>query len=203
MSAKKTVKAKSRASDVGPLLMSGSSGFAVRKKTGVGMFVHFFLLACMIILGASLLVHFRSLEGCMLAMAIGVCFAIIAHNLERTKKIKQYLEFMNALFSSALGKGYQFCCVVKSTGEVVFYNRPFQTIFPKFLDQSDRSIGALMSLYQVPAADQDKLKGFMSATSDGSVTTTLRDEAASTSLSLTLHVEAIDRPTGFFLVRGK
>lgn len=192
-----------RASELGTILMDGSTGFTVRKRTGVGLIVHFFLLACMIILGASLLVYYQSPEGCFLAVAIGLCFAFVAQNLERLKKVKQALEFMNALFSSALGKGYQFVFIVKNTGDVVFYNRPFQAVFPTYVGTKDRTLETLLATYQMPQEHQEKLKALMSANTEGMITTVLREQSASSGLSVTLYVEPIERPTGFFIIRGK
>lgn len=197
------VKNSARASDLGTLLTSGTTGFVVRKRTGIGMIFHFFLLACMVVLGASLLVYYRSPQGCGLAVAIGLSFALIAQNLEKMKKAKQSLEFMNALFSSALSKNHQFCCIVKATGEIIFYNRQFQAMFPSYVAQPSRMIDTLFTLYHMPAEHQEKLKSFMSANSEGMITTTVQEQSTSTHLSLTMYLEPIDRPTGFFLLRAR
>jgi hypothetical protein len=199
MSAKNT----SRASELGSILMSGTTGFTTRKRTGVGMFVHFFMLACIIVLGASFLVYYGSMEGCLLVSAIGFSFAMVAHNLERLKKIKEALEFMNALFSSALGKGYQFCFIVKYTGELVFYNRPFQSVFTDYMNQESRTLDSLLTLYQVPQEHRNSITAIMTAKGDGDVNTTMQSKASNTAMPITLHIEKIERPTGFFIVRGK
>ncbi len=193
----------SRISDIGSILTVGSTGFAVRKRTGVGVVIHFFLLFAMCVMGASLLVWYQSPEGCVLAIVIGACFALIAQNLEKMKKIKQSLEFMNALFSSALGKGHQFCCIIKNTGEIVFYNRAFQACFPAYIAQSDRNVSQLLNLYTVAQEHKDKLSALMAANTEGMVSTTFREESATSGVSMTMYIEPIERPTGYFLVRGK
>jgi hypothetical protein len=196
-------KKTSRSSDLGTTLIAGTTGFVVRKRNGVGKVVHFFLLAAMVVFGAALLVYYRSPEGSALAVVIGGCFALVAVNLEKLKRNKNYLEFMNALFSSALGKGYKFCCIVKANGEVVFFNRPFQAVFPAFLAQESRSLETLLTLYNVPQDQREMLKSLIGSNSEGSFATTIREESATSSLSLTFHVEPIERPTGFVLLRGK
>jgi hypothetical protein len=193
----------SRTSDLGTILTTGSSGFTVRKRTGVGLFFHFFLLACMVILGVALLVYYQSPKGCALAIAIGLSFAIIAQNLEKLKKHKESIEFMNALFSSALGAGWKFCCIVKSTGDIVFYNRPFQSIFPAYIKQNNRTLESLLTLYNVPQADRDIINGFIFSTSAGSISITLPAVESAESQTFAVHIEPIERPTGFFLIRGK
>lgn len=198
-----SVKNSSRASDLGALLTTGTTGFVTRKRSALGLFVHYFLLACMVVLGTSLLVYYESPVGCALAVAIGLVFGYISQNMEKLKKTNQALEFMNALFSSALGKGHQFACVVKTSGEVIFFNRPFQAVFPAFIAQNDRKLDALLNLYQVPQEHREKLSALMQANTEGMVTTVIREEAATAGLSLTLYLEPIERPTGFFLLRGK
>ncbi len=197
-------KNNSRASELGDLLTTGTSGFTVRKRTGLGLVFHLFMLLVLIVLGAAMLVYFKSPEGVALAIGIGISLTAIAINLEKMKKIKQSLEFMNALFSSALGRGYQFCFIVKSTGDIVFYNRSFQAIFPAYVEQNTRTIDTLFSLYNVPQDHRDKAKALISAASEASIPTSIRDAAPTASTqSVTFYFEPIDRPTGFVLVRGK
>lgn len=203
MATKQKTKNSVRASDLGETLTTGSTGFAVRKRTGVGLIIHFFLLACMVVLGTTLLIWYESPEGCLLAVVIGMCFAMIAQNLEKMKKVKQSLEFMNALFSSALGKGYQFCAIVKNNGDLVFYNRPFQALFPAYMAQSDRKLDTLLSLYNVPSEQRTQIQGIISANVEGVVATTIREESSTNTLTMSLCLEPIERPTGFFLLRAK
>ena len=198
-----SIQNNSRATDLGAILTSGTTGFTVRKHSGIGLFFHFFLLACMVILGVALLVYYQSPKGCVLAVAIGFSFALIAHNLEKQKKMKESLEFMNALFSSAMGKGYKFCCIVKSTGEIVFYNRPFQSIFPAYVLQETRTLASLLSLYNVPTEHHDMLSNWMSQKQEGSFETTIRGAADTEATAITFHLDTIERPTGFFMLRGK
>lgn len=196
-------KNSTRAGDLGSMLIQGSTGFTARKRTGFGLLVHIFLMATMMVFGVTLLVYYESLEGCALAIALGLCLAFISHNLEKMRSIKLSLEFMNALFSSALGHGFKFCFVVKGTGEIVFYNRAFQTVFPAYMEQSSRSFDVLASLYSIPAADLEKIKSMMASAADGEIKTTYKSASDTTSASATLLIEHIERPTGFILVRGK
>jgi hypothetical protein len=196
-------KNSNRTIDLGSLLTDGATGFTVRKRSTIGLIVHFFLLACMVILGTAFLVYYKSEEGCLLAVVVGLVFAIIAQNMEQLKRAKLSLEFMNALFSSALGKDHQFCCVVKKTGDIVFYNRAFQTLFPAFMAQSSRKLETLLSLYTIGQEHSDKLVTLMATNTSGTIPVTLREENGSTVISSTFVLEPIERPTGFFLLRGK
>lgn len=198
-----SVQNNSRATDLGEVLTAGTTGFMVRKRTGVGLFFHFFLLACMVLLGTSLLVYYQSPIGCAVAVGIGLSFALIAQNLEKQKKHKESLEFMNALFSSAIGKGYQFACIVKNTGDIVFYNRPFQSLFPAYTAQDTRTLKALLDLYSVPDAHREALKTHMAEKKDGTIATTINAKAQTEKTAITFHIDSIERPTGFFLLRGK
>ena len=198
-----SVQNNSRATDLGTILTEGTTGFAVRKRTGIGLFFHFFLLACMVVMGVSLLVYYQSPMGSAVAVAIGLSFALIAQNLEKQKKHKESLEFMNALFSSAIGKGYHFACIVKKTGEIVFYNRPFQAVFPAYTIQDTRTLKALLDLYNVPESDRETLRKFMTDNEGGSIATTINAKAQTDKTAITFHLDPIERPTGFFLLRGK
>ncbi len=198
-----SVQNNSRATDLGDLLTEGTTGFTVRKTSGVGLFFHFFLLGCMVIMGVAMLVSYQSPKGCALAVAIGAAFAVIAHNLERNKKMKEALEFMNALFSSAMGKGYKFCCIVKNTGDIVFYNRPFQAIFPAYILQDTRTLKSLLNLYNLPEADRDTLTKMMAEKTEGTLATSIRAGAEKDSTPITFYLDTIERPTGFFMLRGK
>jgi hypothetical protein len=193
----------SRATDLGDILTVGTSGFTVRKRTGLGMFFHIFLLACMVLLGIALLVYYQSPKGCGLAIAIGASFALVAQNLEKQKQFRESLEFMNALFSSALGHGYAFCCIIKSSGDIVFYNRPFQTVFPAYIAQNTRTIASLMNLYHFPDEQRHALEKLMADNTQGNLTVNIRAAADSESRTTTFEIQPIERPTGFFLVRGK
>jgi hypothetical protein len=196
-------KNNSRASELGDLLLSGTTGFTVRKRTGVGLFFHIFMLIVLAILGAAMIVYYDSVEGSALAMGIGISLTVIAHNLEKIKKVKQALEFMNALFSSALGRGYQFCFVVKNTGDIIFYNRPFQTLFPAYIAQNTRTLDSLMGLYNLPQDHREQIKNLITSALEGTVATSVRDNTENTTQAMTFYLEPIERPTGFMLVRGK
>lgn len=198
-----SVQNNSRATDLGEVLTAGTTGFTTRKRTGVGLFFHFFLLACMVVMGVSLLLYYQSPIGSAVAVAIGLSFGLIAQNLEKLKKGKESLEFMNALFSSAIGNGYQFACIVKKSGEIVFYNRPFQTVFPAYTAQDTRTLKALLELYNIPDGDRETMRKFMSDNMGGSIATTIHAKAQTEKTSITFNLDPIERPTGFFLLRGK
>ncbi|MFZ4540874.1 MAG: hypothetical protein ACOYNL_03550 [Rickettsiales bacterium] len=192
----------SRTTDLGTTLYDGSTGFQVRKRNGIGMFFHVFALCCMVLMGASLLVYYRSPEGCAFAVAIGLSFALIAQNLEKQKKSRESLEFMNALLSSALGAGHRFCCIVKNTGDIMFYNRPFQEVFPEYITQGTHTLDALFTLYNVPQADHNAITGLMAPNRSGTINTSIRAEGSNTQ-TISIILEPIERPTGYFLLRGK
>ena len=192
-----------RMTELGDIFTTGTTGFVVRKRTGIGLFFHFFLLACMIFFGCALLLYYHSPAGCVLGIAIGIGYGIVAHNLESQKKMKEALEFMNALFSSAMGKGYKCVFIVKNTGDIVFYNRPFQAIFPAYIAQSTRKLEILLALYNVLPADSEKLLQMMDTKTEGTIATSIREGESGEAQPLTLQLENIERPTGFFLIRGK
>jgi hypothetical protein len=110
---------------------------------------------------------------------------------------------MNALFSSALGKGHAFTCIVKTSGDIVFYDRPFQAIFPDYIAQETRTLLSMFDLYNVPEGDRDTLRKFMAENTGGSLSTSIKAAEQPEKTAISFHLEPIERPTGFFILRGK
>lgn len=198
---KASPKNSSRASDLGHLLTEGATGFVARKRTGLSFFFHIFMLLCLIALGVALLVYYDSKQGCALAVAMGLSLALISQNLEKLRRVKHSLEFMNALFSSAVGKGYAFTFIVKSSGEIVFYNRPFQAIFSAYVEQGSRMLDVLLEKAEIAAPEREAIKTKISGLTEGSVQTSIK--TGNDMQAMTFYIEPIERPTGFALVRGK
>jgi hypothetical protein len=55
----------------------------------------------------------------------------------------------------------------------------------------------------VPQADRDKLNGHMSSNTESTFSTSIRDGASIEAQTISFQLETIERPTGFFLLRGK
>jgi hypothetical protein len=110
---------------------------------------------------------------------------------------------MSALFSSALGNGYRFACIVKNTGDIVFFNRPFQAFFPAHATQRSRTLSSLFELYQVPNEHQAALTAQMNENTPAALATSIQGPAQNEPTAVTFYLEPIERPTGFFLLRGQ
>jgi hypothetical protein len=198
-----TTQNNSRTSDMGTILDTHTGGFIKRKHSGVGLVFHLFVLASMVVLSIALLIYYRSPNGSVLVVAIASSVAVIAHNLEKAKKHRELIEFMNALFSSALGEGWKFCFIVKNTGDIVFYNRAFQNVFPAYIKQDNRTLGNLLRIYHVQQSEREALNAFITSSTKGNTNIALKSQDDVISNTISFHVEPIERPTGYFLVRGK
>lgn len=175
--------------------------FTIRRRTPAARMVKALFMIAVIAMGVTLIVYNNTLTGAGICVVVGAVMLGIGRQMERVQQIQQATEFMNALFSSALGKGYAFCTVIREDGEIVYLNRSFQEMFPKFLEQKERTLQALFAKY---GAQEDSVAGLLALVQQNNhgsvpVNLTLEDGSAR---SFHMMIEMIDRPAGFALLRA-
>lgn len=190
-----------RASDQVTLDDLKNSGFVIRKRTLNRQISQIFMMVLVIVVGISLIVYNDSYVSALLCVGIGGLIFYLALKLDKMGKIEQSNEFVMALLSSALGRGYAFCAIVRDDGQIVYLNRPFQEVFPAFIAQEKRDVCTLLSLYNVSDDERGKITALISGKSDGTLNMTASNDGSKRSFTLT--IEAIERPTGFVMLRGK
>jgi len=194
---------KGRASDTIRPHDIEKSGFIIRKRTPARQILRYFVLLLMIIGGVAFLTSYNSLMACAAAVLAGVTLYLIAKQLEKVEKNQRAAEFMNALFSNALSKDYRFCMVARTDGGIIYFNRPFQEIFPAFLAQDKRDMETLLSLYHVSAEHRQTVGAQLIQNVPATLAVIIQSGSEQAPQPLILSMEPIERPRGFVLIRGK
>lgn len=192
----------SRASDRKEFRPTANNGFVPRKRTVQPPWLHYTLLALMLISGTGFIVYTRSLVACVVAAIIGYALIAITVQAEKLKAMLQSTEFLSALFSSALGSGYQFNLITTMTGDIVYNNRGFQSLYPEFSAQRSCRLSDLFVLAKLPGEHAQQALDFVKSGTKGAVTTTLTSPKGEV-IEVTLEIEPIERPVGFIMVRAK
>jgi two-component system cell cycle sensor histidine kinase/response regulator CckA len=134
----------------------------------------------------------------ILLAAVGWYVVVQTH---RTRDLLMTTEFQNALFSSALGLNNEFCLILRRDGAMVYFDRGFQDMFSDFLRQSQRNFAFLLQFGNVAAKDRDTL---LTAVNRGSVDKVVFSiETRGRMQKLVVHIDPIQRPSGFVLLRGR
>ncbi|NBX03674.1 MAG: hypothetical protein EBR02_06405 [Alphaproteobacteria bacterium] len=192
-----------RAHDRSDYIDIQKSGFVVRKNTPIAKISEVFKWVSVVVLVVSVAMYYDSLIGFGICVGGGALALFLGRQLERMQKIQQSTEFVSAIFSSALGKGYLFCIAIREDGEIVYLNRPFQTSFPDFIAQPKLTLQTLMKMQGVSEDDSIKIRAAISRPQDSSVTINMVIGNSNTVKPITFCIEPIERPSGFLLIRGK
>jgi len=195
----KNVRTSDRISDFD----TKESGFVVRKHTPIQAIVRLLMMITGIMAGTAVLLYYNDIDGVLLALGVGSAIAYIGRKLEHQETLQRSSEFMNALFSSALGDGYKFCAVARRAGEIVYVNRAFQDVFPTFIEQPKRDLKTLVRLFNIPEEDGQKMMLLATDGALGTVHTSVSVGVDRRSEPLSISVCPISRPHGFVLLRGK
>jgi|GEM_PF-3929839 len=188
-----------RASDRKEFFTSTKSGFTPRKNTTINPVVHYAILLIFILVGVTVIVKTRSWLAIALTVEVGAITMVLGMILNKTKHTLQATEFMNALFSSVIGKDKKFVLISTVAGDVAYTNRAFQTLYPAFAKRANRKLSELLEIAKVDAA---QIEHVTKAVAEGTATTiTLNAQCeAGQSHQLTLSIDGIERPHGFAII---
>lgn len=191
-----------RASDRKEFLAPVQDDFVTRKRTFKNPRLFYLLFAVTLAVAALLYVYGHSPIGSAIALVIGFIAVAYALHAERLKRMLQATEFLSALFSSALGSNYRFCLITTMTGDIVFSNRPFQSLYPEFSNRRSCKLADLFVLAHMPPEHSAQLLAVVKERGEFSLETRIVTPKGE-SQEVTLEVEPIERPAGFVLVRAK
>ncbi|MCE2927291.1 MAG: hypothetical protein LW823_06605 [Rickettsiales bacterium] len=193
-----------RASDRPELSNPAGDDFVVRRRfPSVRQMAQICLAAVIVVFGVVILVRNDTLVGSLICVLVGSIMLHLGRNIEKQQKVINATEYMNALFSSALCKGYKFCFVARKDGAIVYLDRGFQEVFPDFMEQPRRELSALSEVYNLSSDVSSKLTEIVTAGSDGQLLLTAATGANKISQTMNVTCETITRPKGYVLVRGK
>lgn len=192
-----------RFSDHAELLRGDIPGFTQRKRTTTEQIYILVLAAIAVVIGVSLLVLNDAKTGSFICVIVGGVMLLVARQFEKQRTALQMSEFLNAIFASALSTGHLFSMVVKNSGEIVYFDRGFQTSFADFLEHPNRTIYTWLRAHGAPEEHRDKIEALLKNPTADKLAVPVLYGNAKTAQHLLLAVEPILRPGAFTLIRGK
>lgn len=193
-----------RLGDRRDLITADVKDFTVRRRTTAQQIYSLFIAAILIIVGVSIIVYNNTLLGALICFVVGSVMYFTASQFERLKNALQNTEFMNAMFTAALGMYHKFCVIVRQNGEIIYFDRGFQATFPHLTGgDNKRTLETWLEMYSVSYADAQTVTAMVSQGSNGKHTFPIGGGIHKKPHTITLAVEAIPRPSGFILLRGK
>jgi hypothetical protein len=179
-----------------------STGFVARMRTPVRRLEHFFVAVSYGLIGFTCLYYFNALTGVYLMLGAACFMGMSSVHLERGKSVQQSTEFLNAVFASAMGRGYRFCMVAGFDGHIIYVNAPFQDLFPTFMAQPERTLDSWSRSQAIANVALKELMVYVSDGSDGRVPLTMRLGEEPNDQSVLLFVETVEQIQGYVIIRG-
>jgi hypothetical protein len=146
--------------------------------------------------------YWHVLTGAYICLVAAFIVYITGVHLEQLERMQQGSEAILSMFSSVIGAGYRFCFVAHESGEIVYMNRDFQEMFPRFVAGDELTIaafGAMQGWKQEARTAGD----LMAMTRGGTIPLQLACGAEETPELIMLEATAVRRPRGFVLLRGR
>ncbi len=191
-----------RFTDLDPRI-TGVQDFVIRKRNPS-------LLQLLLIFGAVVLLVISLTTGMVdryalviiLILLVAIIGWYVIVQTQRNRDLMLATEFQNALFSSALGMNHKFCMIIRRDGNVIYFDRYFQDLFPEFMRQPRRSIDILLDFAKASREDSEKIFAIIERGTFENVILDLRT-AGNQTTRIVLSIEPILRPSGFILMRGR
>lgn len=185
------------------LKSSGAQDFIVRRRTLpiLHMLILFVMIQLIVISVAVVIADKYTLVLLLVGVMTMVSWYLIAQT-QRNRDLLLATEFQNALFASALGMNHKFCMIIKRDGNIIYFDRAFQDMFPDFLRQRHRSLHVFLEQSKVSREDCSKVFGVLERNSYENVILNIRS-ANNQYVKIVMSIEPILRPSGFILMRGR
>ncbi len=155
------------------------------------------------IICANIVLEYNMLAVFNLFLA-GAIFIVIANiYVQRMKLVQQATEFMNAILSSVVGQGYRFCTVVRNDGYIIYLNRGFQAMFPKFIAAGKFDLPIWGEMQGLAEADRKQIMQLIESKTAKTFVVRMTMGEATTPENVTLTVAPVDKPEGYTIIRGQ
>lgn len=177
-------------------------GFRTRKRTPLQMLLLFITAVVIITSGIMLIVQNDSYIAAAASVIMGCALLFIGLQFETLKKAIKVSELMNALLSSVASKHHRFVMITEKDGHIIFFNRPFQDIFPDFAAHPKRTLEGFFELYSASEQRHDLLEAVKQGNEKrtGIILGTGHEKKPE---PISILVEPIDRFPEFMLLRGQ
>ncbi len=181
-------------------LPSEYADFTVRtaRPTLVYMFFLFFGLSfaasiCVILTGNPMLL----IPGVFFFLMLASYYAGL--QVHRARESQRATELLNAIFASALSRGWRFCLIAGRDGRIVYTNPGFNALFAT--GKAGCGLADWLAAQKAPPGEEKALLSAIDG--DHSVEAALNLDGCDGRLRLIVSVEPIERPKGFILLRGR
>jgi len=160
------------------------------------------ILAAALIASTTMIVSDSIILTCAVVTVLGMICCYIALDVNKQKALLKITEFQSALFASALGMNHDFTFIVELKKHSIFYINPlFQTAFPEFHKQDDRSLAKFFELNQISEENQKTIHVLLDSHKEENLVIDI--STGEETKKLTISLEPIPRPSGFVLIRGR
>jgi hypothetical protein len=179
-----------------------SSGLVVRKHTPDAQLSSAFmaLSVCVLLLAVSL--FYDSLKGFYLCVGSGIIVGFVSLKLERIRKAQVSTEFLNAIFSSAIGNDYRFCMAAHRDGEIVYVNRGFHDLFAEFVAQPELNVKQLCTMSGIGDFERKRIETALQGDAMQCVQVSMNTGIDHALEPISLLIEPVAFPKGYVLIRG-
>lgn len=197
---------KMRFRDLDDNLLKNNKDFSIR-KTGItsAQVIVFMTITMIVIYGISTIFDSQNREiFAAMSSVVGIVLLVAAINVESNKKKLQKVEFLNAVFASLLGNKYIFSFLVKQDDlRIVYFDSHSQRTFPEIV-YSEHNIDSLLLKHKISDVDVASIKQQIqnAKTASQDIKINFPDENGEPK-NCVLSIEAVARPSGFSLLRGK
>lgn len=193
-----------RASDHPEILRASREDFIVRKPPSfIKRGYQLSLMAAFVAVSVAALVLNDALMVSLVCVLVGTIMLILARRIEKLQAMLVATEFSNALFTSAMGKGYAFTAVAARNGEIIYLDRSFQEMFPHFIDQPRRTLDLLLTTHNAPPEQCQYIASLVAQPSRAEVPLSIAGGPENAMHEIMLAIDPIERPRGFVLLRGR
>ena len=182
------------------LNITGRQDFRLRPKDQ--QIQTLFIMVILIILGVCILLYNAALLAAEICVVVGVIMYFITSKYEKIHRQLLAAEFMSAMFASALAINCKFCMVVKPDGDIVYFDREFQQMFPDFFALEKHTLEVLFGAYPLESDSGQKIISLVADAKKETVNIFIAGGADKTMCPIRLSIEPIPRPSGFILLRG-
>lgn len=183
--------------------ISGASDFVVRhRRPTAGHIITLIFVVLALAITTVVFVADKYMLAALIITLLGSVGWYMVLQVQRNHDLLLATEFQNALFASALGLNNKFCIIIRREGNIVYFDRAFQQIFPEFLKQPRRSLDILLEQGKVSAGEIEKIYSAIERGVYEKVIFNIRG-AERKFFKIVMSVEPIMRPNGFILLRGR
>jgi two-component system cell cycle sensor histidine kinase/response regulator CckA len=137
-----------------------------------------------------------------LTLSIGTLTGLAVYFSARLRDLVMATEYQNAMLASAARLSTRFCLITKRDGSIVYIDPGFQKLFPHFMRSNDRNIETLLKGAGIQRDMVQKIFLMLQQGANDRALLAFKEDNGAP-LNIMLSVDALPRPKGYFLLRGR